>query len=727
MSPRADYALEVDFDNDLSFETAGDDVTSDAVADGIKITRGRDQARLLAGAKAGSLDAVLKNNAAAYDPGTDLKAGRPLRLTATFSGTTYSLFQGRVDVPEQLPLGRGSHFVKLRGIGSLSRLAGAKISTALYEDIPIDEALGHVLDAAGWRANLEGHILGTLDNVAGYWRLGEESGDALDSSGNGNDGAVTLGAGTRNAKALEDGGDGSLLYDALATLVSIPDAAPIQNIWDGGGSIFFMFNVASDGEGSASRLADKLDWRLATLAEAAGLVRLDFTVGFDSSPFAGIWQTAVDIPIDTTIIGVLTYDSDATGNNPTLYLWDGSAFSTRTVGSGLTETSSPAGTRNSDAGDNLTLGNNAGATRTVDGRLDEIALFGDELTATEAETLIRRAITQRELDVGQTSLAWWWVDDDDAFQAMLELLHSEGPGATIYESGDGKIVFKNRHAMITEARSTAIQTTFRSAAGATEPLISSRFAYDPGLKDVINVCTVTVVRRVAQALAEVWALGVTVSLAPNETRTFQILTSDPFTAAVPPTAGGGDFTITSGSLASAMTLDRTSGASATLSMTASVSGCTLTGLRVRAQAVTKQTETKVTNTLDTAASIDEYGEQTYRLPVREDLSLNVAQDFCNGVVTFYADPRPTAKIDVRGHVADERMTAALAREVHDRIRVIESETGVDLEFLVHTIEHRISAASQHRTIFGLEEAAPAAVDPWIWDTSKWDDGSVWWF
>ena len=230
-----------------------------------------------------------------------------------------------------------------------------------------------------------------LDNVAGYWRLGEAPGGAQDSSGNGNAGTVTLGAGTRDAAALEAaGGDGSIDFDGADTKVFIPADIAFEDIWDAGGSAFFMFNAKSDGETSFSRVFEKnADWQLRVQDEAGGLLRMYFEKAFTG--VQGKWQTAVDIPIGTTIIGVFVYDADAAGNDPTLYLWDGTAFTTRSVGSGLTRVQAPTGTRRSDTGDDFFIGNDSSSGFTFDGRLDEIALFSDELTATEAETLINKA------------------------------------------------------------------------------------------------------------------------------------------------------------------------------------------------------------------------------------------------------------------------------------------------------------------------------------------------
>ena len=112
----------------------------------------------------------------------------------------------------------------------------------------------------------------------------------------------------------------------------------------------------------------------------------------------------------------------------------------------------------------------------------------------------------RDLDVGQAVMAYWWLDDEDAYTALLSLLVTEGAGARLYERGDGYIVFKDRHAHLTETASTTIQSTFRSAAGGTEPLLSHPFDYSDGIQDVVNDVRRDVVARAEGAVAAVAGL-----------------------------------------------------------------------------------------------------------------------------------------------------------------------------------------------------------------------------
>lgn len=312
----------------------------------------------------------------------------------------------------------------------------------------------------------------------------------------------------------------------------------------------------------------------------------------------------------------------------------------------------------------------------------------------------------RVLDTGKTTLNWWWLQDADPFAAMVEILASEGAGAAIYEDTLGRIVFESRHYRLLTARCTTAQATIRDTGA--EPLHSAPFAINPGLKDVVNVCTVEVKTRSAKTLAAVWSLGSTLTLAPNELRRVIATSNDPFTAAVAPVLAT-DYTVTAGSLVS-VTLDRTSGASCTITLTAGASGATVTGLQLRAQAVTVDNTVQVTNNIDTTTSQARYGKRTYPLAARAEIELNVAQDFANAVVGYYQEPRTSLSVTVRGG-ATERLTQCLSREVSDRIHIVEAQSGFDNDVFIEQIA-LATDGSLLTAVFGCETADSPNYGTW---------------
>ena len=205
------------------------------------------------------------------------------------------------------------------------------------------------------------------DSLVLDMRFKEGTGTVVrDQSGYDLVGALTPGAGGWAAGKFGKGR--AIEFDALDTVVVVPDNAGIQNIWDGGGSLSIWMNPGSDGEGSNGRVFSK-GWELVVVGEAGGKVVVRFIVPF--SVDNGAWMTSAVVPIDEdTHIGI-TYDADADTNDPTFYI-NGRSY---TVGNGLTEEDTPDGVRTTDAGSILYIGNNAASTRTFEGKLDSPLLY----------------------------------------------------------------------------------------------------------------------------------------------------------------------------------------------------------------------------------------------------------------------------------------------------------------------------------------------------------------
>ncbi len=168
-------------------------------------------------------------------------------------------------------------------------------------------------------------------------------------------------------------------FDGTDDQVLVTDAATIQNVFDSGGTLSLWANVTSDGENNAGRLADKTSWYLATDNEAGGATKLTFFYDFDGAA-DGTWVTDNTV----TTIGswdniVVVYDNSAVANNPTIYV-NNTAL---TVGSGLTESTTPIGTRVTDAAINLVIGDNVASNRAYDGLQDEVWLYSRSVTVTE--------------------------------------------------------------------------------------------------------------------------------------------------------------------------------------------------------------------------------------------------------------------------------------------------------------------------------------------------------
>jgi hypothetical protein len=325
---------------------------------------------------------------------------------------------------------------------------------------------------------------------------------------------------------------------------------------------------------------------------------------------------------------------------------------------------------------------------------------------------------ERSLQPGLTTLQWWWLEDEDAFDAIARLVTTEGPGAAAYERGDGHFVFENRHHRLLTARATTAQATFRDSGAA--PHHTTPFAFGAQLKDVINTVSIPVYTRTVLPPAVVWHYDQPFNLPPATTVRIHAQASEPFFFATTPEAGV-DYTVLVGSIAS-ITLQTTSGQSVGIFLTAGAVGAQLSGLQLRAWPTTK-VESRVTSTVDVSASLAKYGVRPYTLPVWPDIDVNTAQDLANAIALAYREPRASATITVAG-VDDTHLAHCLGREISDRIRVVEAQTGLDADMMIERIEHRIDwGGRRHVTRFGCEKATVVGTYA-TWGVSVW--GSAAW-
>ena len=212
-------------------------------------------------------------------------------------------------------------------------------------------------------------------NLVGYWKFDENTGTtAFDSTTNGNNGAITgaVYVAGQSGRALD--------FDGTDDIVTVTDAAAVQNIFDGGGGLSVWINADNDGEGDLGRVIEKnAVWNLRTASQAGTNVELVFEYVFSGTN--GVWSTAVNIPIDTWTHIIISYNNDSVNNDPVIYI-NGASVT-------VTEDTAPVGTRTTDIGANLLMGNNAATTRTFDGEIDEVRLYSASLSAGEALTLFQ--------------------------------------------------------------------------------------------------------------------------------------------------------------------------------------------------------------------------------------------------------------------------------------------------------------------------------------------------
>lgn len=322
--------------------------------------------------------------------------------------------------------------------------------------------------------------------------------------------------------------------------------------------------------------------------------------------------------------------------------------------------------------------------------------------------------TARDIDPGATVMPNWWVDSDDVYDAIMDLVASEGPPALVTVDTTNRIAFRSRHHRLQNAASVTSQATWRS--GAPEPSISDPTDYNHGWKEIINSVVFQVpLRSSTGARTVVWSSPGLISVASGETVTIAAQASDPFVNAVTPVRTtaltnegnpNGDYTVITGTVS--LTLSRTSGLSTVISITATAGGpAVLSDLQLRAVSVTVANTVQVQ--IEAGSSVTRYGRRS--LPDGQTptwAGLNDAQAIANIILSARSERLPTISV---GMVAGNRLrlTEQLTRDLSDRVHVVEAHTGLNADCYIEQISHSITqGGTEHRTVFGLEKA-PAQV------------------
>lgn len=313
----------------------------------------------------------------------------------------------------------------------------------------------------------------------------------------------------------------------------------------------------------------------------------------------------------------------------------------------------------------------------------------------------------RDLDIGATSVRWWCVDDAEAWQSIIDLVSAEGPPSLISVDPTGRIIFRDRHHRLIRTESVNSQATFRDTGA--EPLFSAPMTYDQGWKDVFNSVSISVDERAPEdALTAIWSSDLSYFVPSGSTYTITAKISDPFYGAINPVAGT-DYILRSGS--ATITLSRSSGQSFTISIAAS-GDTVIDTLQVRAYQVPVVRTVQIDKTEPT--SISSYGLKTW--PDNAKLAcLEDARAVGDIVLSYRAERLPIVSLDVIGD-RDSRLQQCLGRDLSDRVTLVDSETGLNRDFFVEQIQHKIPLGGlMHTTTFGCEAVPSPGTSPFTFD------------
>lgn len=178
------YSFAIDWNGDGNFTASNamlllglmgtggvDESTQDVISD-ISITYGRDQNRQLNPAAVGSASFSLINVSRKYSPEWkssvlygNLEPARPMRAQVTWGGSTFPLFNGKIDdynVKADMS-DRSVDFTFLDALNDLSRIS---LSTGVYQTLRTGEIIDVILDEVGWTA---GRQLDLGATIVKYW------------------------------------------------------------------------------------------------------------------------------------------------------------------------------------------------------------------------------------------------------------------------------------------------------------------------------------------------------------------------------------------------------------------------------------------------------------------------------------------------------------------------------------------------------------------------------
>lgn len=321
---------------------------------------------------------------------------------------------------------------------------------------------------------------------------------------------------------------------------------------------------------------------------------------------------------------------------------------------------------------------------------------------------------RRDIDAGATVIDYFWVEGQDASDAIDDLVASEGPPAWAGVADSGYFIFRDRHHRILRTESDVVQATFN--ANGQEPCFSPPAQINVGWKDIINSVTFTIQQKVLNQFENdgtgeapvVWSTDSTVSIPAGTSQDFTVNSdTGAFWDLQLPDANKGDYILNGGDGGSVQfSLDRRSGQTATLTVLAPTTDIALTGIKVRGYPI--QTADGITITVENDASVDEVGQKADADSISAPWA-NANDALAIGqIITDQRGRRlPTISITVKNGHAD-RLLQMLERRVSDLIHIIEPRSYTDHDFFIESISHSIQDAGKyHEVVFGCE-AVPQA-------------------
>lgn len=663
----------------------GEEITaqSPGVISDVTIDYGRDQARSLQPVTPGTAKFDVDNVSRAYSPENAssplyglLGPGREMLIEATVADKVYVMFNASVDDFDLDP-NAGSWKAKFSGLDGLARLKNMPASTAVYPGLRTGAAINVLLDAIGWEGARDLDPGGTTIR---WWCA--ETDDA---------------------------------FNELQAIVAAEGPAAFVTIGIDGEFIF-------------------RDRHHRLIRDASVSVQATFR---DTGPFGAMYHPLVDTGTRTVSGGLGTSDSNHTYTNTgsaadysvgsgklkhslgsvnvTRWSTTGSAtnvdvqgaFSTSVAATGAAQQAALTG-RFIDASNNYHVRADLGTSGSVTVNLIRV-LAGVSTTLTSAtspltysagvELMARLQIFGSQLrgmvwPASGTRPTAWDVSTTDTSLA--------GPGALGFAS---TLATGNTNTLpVTMSWDSLNEQVFEH---------DPPFAINLGWRDLVNSVDIDITDREPTGSPEkIWDDDTSFTLASGQTRSIEVTATDPFWAVETPTLGtvtdvpvsDPDF-VTTGAGTPVVTFNRTSGKAITMQVAASGGSVNVLSMRLRAHPVKSTTTQKVHR--EDAASISVTRGPRGMKPSTTLLNRLDAEAVADLILGQRARRLPVVTFRVTNGTSGQ-LEQQLSRELSDRVRVIDSETGLDADCFIERISHTISDEGNTLETAFMAEKIPTA-------------------
>lgn len=244
------------------------------------------------------------------------------------------------------------------------------------------------------------------------------------------------------------------------------------------------------------------------------------------------------------------------------------------------------------------------------------------------------------------------------------------------------------------------------------------FEYANGWRDIVNVVQKSVEERVPDSqITVVWSTDALFSVPSGSTVTVTVVTSDPMMSAVTPTAPVDIITTGAGTLTSA--LNRTSGQSISIDLTAAGGDVVVAYLQLRARLLPVSRMISVDE--EDPYSIGIHGVRRFQGDIPW-ANANDTMAVADTILAQYSERSPIVRLHVQAKDT-AHLQQMLTRTVSDRVTIVNGEMGLNGDFFIEQVAHTIYRTDPdklpvHETVFGCDRIISGPiVNPFTFDKS----------